>query len=97
MNRFAPLALIWFCAMVFVPGVSAATSSSKSEVKGKTPGLELATLASQVTGIAISPLLGVSGVGAYQYFKAHTPEEYLMVDTLVPRAQTLALAVARLA
>jgi len=75
MNRFAPLALIWFCAMVFVPGVSAATSSSKSEVKGKTPGLELATLASQVTGIAISPLLGVSGVGAYQYFKAHTPEE----------------------
>jgi glutamate carboxypeptidase len=28
--------------------------------------------------------------------KAHTPEEFLMVDSLVPRAQTLALAVARL-
>jgi len=28
--------------------------------------------------------------------KAHTPEEYLEVDSLVPRAQTLALAVARL-
>ena len=28
--------------------------------------------------------------------KAHTPEEYLVVDSLVPRAQTLALAVARL-
>jgi glutamate carboxypeptidase len=28
--------------------------------------------------------------------KAHTPEEYLVVDSLVPRAQALALAVARL-
>ena len=28
--------------------------------------------------------------------KAHTPEEYLVVNSLVPRAQTLALAVARL-
>ncbi len=28
--------------------------------------------------------------------KAHTPEEYLVVDSMVPRAQTLALAVARL-
>jgi glutamate carboxypeptidase len=28
--------------------------------------------------------------------KAHTPDEYLVVDSLVPRAQTLALAVARL-
>ena len=29
--------------------------------------------------------------------KAHSPEEYLVVDSLVPRAQSLALAVARLA
>jgi hypothetical protein len=33
-------------------------------------GLELAALTTQVTGIAISPLLGVSTVGAYQYFTA---------------------------
>jgi hypothetical protein len=51
---------------------SVARSSAKS---GKTPGLELAAMATQVTGIAISPLLGVSAVGAYQYFKAGTPEE----------------------
>jgi len=75
MNRFALSVLMWFCAIVHVPGASAATGAPKDEGKGKTPGLELATLASQVTGIAISPLLGVSGVGAYQYFKAHTPEE----------------------
>jgi glutamate carboxypeptidase len=29
--------------------------------------------------------------------KAHTPEEYLEVDSMVPRAQTLALAIMRLA
>jgi len=28
--------------------------------------------------------------------KAHTPEEYLEVDSMVPRAQSLALAVMRL-
>lgn len=75
MIRLAPLVLMWICTLTFVPAASAATAASKNEVKGKTPGLELATLASQVTGIAISPLLGVSGVGAYRYFTAHTPEE----------------------
>ncbi len=37
-------------------------------------------------------LCGTGPVGA----KAHTPEEYLEVDTIVPRAQTLALAILRL-
>jgi len=76
MKRFAPLVLAWICAvLVIVPLAGAATTPAKAEGKTKTPGLELATMASQVTGIAISPLLGVSGVGAYQYFKANTPEE----------------------
>jgi hypothetical protein len=54
-----------------------AVSAPAAETKkpAKTPGLELAAMASQVTGIAISPLLGVSGVGAYQWVKAGTPEE----------------------
>jgi hypothetical protein len=43
--------------------------------KAKSPGIELATMASQVTGIAISPLLGAGGVGAYQYLKADTEAE----------------------
>jgi len=77
MKRFAPLVLALFCALLFVAPVGAADTKSPAPAaaKGKTPGIELATLASQVTGIAISPLLGVSGVGAYQYFKANTPEE----------------------
>lgn len=36
------------------------------------PGVDLAEGLSQITGTAISPLLGVSSVGAWRYF--HTPE-----------------------
>jgi hypothetical protein len=69
MKRLAPLVLALCCAVLFTGSAPAA------EKKEKTPGIELATMASQVTGIAISPLLGVSGVGAYQWMKASTPEE----------------------
>jgi hypothetical protein len=71
MKRLAPLVLALLCATFVVP-VSATETKKKPE---KAPGVELATLASQVTGIAISPLLGVGGVGAWQYFHASTPEE----------------------
>ena len=43
-------------------------------------------------GIGTPTVCAVGPVGG----KAHTPDEYLVVDSLVPRAQTLALAVARL-
>jgi hypothetical protein len=36
---------------------------------------KLCETVSLVTGVAISPLMGVSGVGAYQYFSAKTAEE----------------------
>src|SRR5882724_9544223 len=44
------------------------------------------------SGVGTPTICAVGPVGA----KAHTPDEFLMVDSLVPRAQTLALAVARL-
>jgi glutamate carboxypeptidase len=44
-------------------------------------------------GVGTPTICAVGPVGG----KAHTPDEYLVVDSLVPRAQTLALAVARLA
>ena len=44
------------------------------------------------SGVGTPTVCAVGPVGG----KAHTPEEYLMVDSLVPRAQTLALAVSRL-
>ncbi len=43
-------------------------------------------------GVGTPTICAVGPVGG----KAHSPEEYLVVDSLVPRAQTLALAVARL-
>jgi hypothetical protein len=75
MKRFTPLvALVFGLTLLSLP--LQAQSAAKSETKGaKTPGLELAALATQVTGIAISPMLGVSAVGAYQYIQASTPEE----------------------
>jgi hypothetical protein len=40
-----------------------------------TPGTELAHTISEITGVAISPLLGVSAVGAWKYFHAQTPQQ----------------------
>jgi len=45
------------------------------------------------SGVGTPTVCAVGPIGA----KAHTPEEYLMVDSIIPRAQSLALAVARLA
>ena len=75
MKRFTPLVALVLClGLLSLPLF--AQSGAKTETKAaKTPGLELAAMATQVTGIAISPLLGVSAVGAYQYFRAGTPEE----------------------
>lgn len=74
MKRLTPLVLALFFAMLLSAPAGAA-EAKKTGPAAKTPGIELATMASQITGIAISPMLGVSGVGAWQYFKAATPEE----------------------
>jgi hypothetical protein len=39
------------------------------------PGADIAQTASLITGVAVSPLIGVSAVGAWKYFKADTAEE----------------------
>lgn len=44
------------------------------------------------SAVGCPTLCGVGPVGG----RAHTPEEYLEIDTMVPRAQGLALAIARL-
>ena len=44
------------------------------------------------SGVGTPTVCAVGPVGG----KAHTPDEFLMVDSIVPRAQALALAVARL-
>lgn len=74
MKHLSRIVVLVVC-FTLAAGTVFAAEAKKSEKKEVTPGTELAGLVTQVTGIAISPLLGVSAVGAYQYFKAHTPEQ----------------------
>ena len=53
--------------------VTRAATETKSAVNNL-PGRQIAEHISLLTGVAISPLMGVGAVGAYQYFKAKTPE-----------------------
>lgn len=73
---------LWVCVAVLlcfaVPaayaiqlGTAAKTAPAKQNQAA--PGLELAQTLSVITGVAISPLLGVSAVGAWTY--AHAPAE----------------------
>jgi hypothetical protein len=74
MKRFAPLVALALCLTVLSLPLLAATNAPAAKAE-KTPGLEIAALLTQVTGVAISPLLGVSAIGAYRWVQASTPEE----------------------
>ena len=54
---------------------AAAPAESAPSTNAVTPGVELAHAISEITGVAISPLLGVSAVGAWKYFHAQTPRQ----------------------
>ena len=56
------------CGLLLFGGLAGAAESGKSSGKS-TPGLEAAQAISTITGVAISPLLGVSGVGVWKYYK----------------------------
>jgi hypothetical protein len=45
-------------------------AKTSSPAKATTPGIHAAETLSMITGVAISPLLGVSAVGAYKYIQA---------------------------
>lgn len=67
------LTLLVCAVLIFQPAeANAASSNSKSSGKN-TPGVELAQRLSLVTGVAISPLFGVSAVGAWKFYQ--TPRE----------------------
>ncbi len=75
MKRYAPLVALTLCLSLFSLPLFAAGTPAKPAKTEKTPGLEMAALVTQVTGIAISPLLGVSAVGAYRWWAAKTDEQ----------------------
>ncbi|HLP00668.1 MAG TPA: hypothetical protein VK163_01490 [Opitutaceae bacterium] len=72
-TRWTCLALV--CVLIAGP-LLAATKPLVSKTK-ETPviGTQLASTLTQITGIAISPMLGVSALGAYKWAKADTTEE----------------------
>jgi MFS family permease len=72
MKRLAPWTLLFVTLLVVVvPFALAATAPAPAATKGdKSPGAGIATAISTVTGIAISPLLGTAGYGAYQWSAA---------------------------
>jgi len=69
----------FFCAALLMLALFAAPARAMAKVETKSDpnpqAKKLCETVSLVTGVAISPLMGVSGVGAWQYFSAKTPEE----------------------
>lgn len=53
----------------------AAATTSADPTDKNNPGQQIAQTLSMITGVAISPLMGVSVVGAWEYFHARTPEQ----------------------
>ena len=78
MRRFVLLAAV--VALVIGCGCppaawGAAPVEAAPATNAVTPGADLARAISEITGVAISPLLGVSAIGAWKYFHAQTPQQ----------------------
>ena len=80
--------IITIAALAAIAGVVCLTTKAAptgpapalSQAQGQTkypppPGVGIAQTLTTITGVAISPLLGVSAVGCYQYCKAETDEQ----------------------
>ena len=73
-------------ALLILVSVSAIAFASSPTVPGashvgpdgRLPGIGLAEGISEITGVAISPLLGVSSIGAWHYFQASSVERELL-------------------
>src|SRR5271165_4873672 len=53
------------------PAAPASPAATVPPVAPATPGVQMAQAVSTITGVAISPLLGASAVGAWKYFETH--------------------------
>lgn len=64
---------LWLVVLLAALCGAGAIDSTSTPVRksNRAPGVEFAQALSTITGVAISPLLGVSAVGAWRYF--HTP------------------------
>ncbi|MDO8542937.1 MAG: hypothetical protein Q7S40_21040 [Opitutaceae bacterium] len=72
MKRFTPLILIAVVVVLVIAPLAwaASATAARTSSANRHPGAPVATAVSTITGIAISPLLGTAGYGAYQWFQA---------------------------
>jgi hypothetical protein len=87
------LMLAVLVAGVFAAAIVPGADSPKQQSSNRLPGLELAERASQVTGVAISPLLGVSSVGAWKYYRTPAQNRHLLPWFCHPAAWGIAFTV----
>ncbi|MGC4074715.1 MAG: hypothetical protein QM760_19870 [Nibricoccus sp.] len=101
MKRIASLVLLFACAVALVTPLPAATQATEAPAADKSPAGGIATAVTTLTGIAISPLLGTGGFGAYLWYKADTPEQkaalpwFAKVSFFVPALLIAALCAAK--
>src|ERR1019366_1859321 len=77
MKKLVPILLILIAAagILYALNARAAIQTQATPKTAPPPGVGIAQTLSMITGVAISPLLGVSAVGCYQYCKAETDEQ----------------------
>jgi hypothetical protein len=69
------IVLIAVAGILYAFKAHAAVQAQATAKNTPPPGVQIAQTLSMITGVAISPLLGVSAVGCYQYCKADTDEQ----------------------
>jgi MFS family permease len=69
------MALIILCLALSLVTTNAATTTNPAPANPASPGQQMAQTLSLITGVAISPLMGVGVVGAVEWWKAKTPEQ----------------------
>ena len=67
--------LLVVTGLLWLPLAATAESASAKPADQNPSAKKLCETVSMITGVAISPMLGVSAVGAYDYYQAKTPEE----------------------
>lgn len=67
--------LLALVGLLWLPLTGVAGTSTASVADPNPQAKKLAETISMITGVAISPLLGVGAVGAYDYFQAKTPAQ----------------------
>ncbi len=92
MEAFRPIPILLACLfLTSAPAFGAERSESESEPEdsfleaigvaegeSRLPGVGLAEGLTQITGVAISPLLGVSALGAWNYFRTEPENRHLL-------------------